>query len=78
MISSLPANFLEGKGSNEKERQASLVYNSIYLELLGTHARLGSSNSAPTTSSEDELIRKIEGQLDIEQEKLLRENGHDQ
>jgi monovalent cation/hydrogen antiporter len=71
----LTANFLEGKGSNEKERQASLVYNSIYLELLGTQRdRLFQLRAHD--QFEDELIRKIEGQLDIEQEKLLRENGH--
>lgn len=68
-------NFLEGNGISEKDRQASLVYNSIYLELLGTQ-RERLFQLRDRDQFEDELIRKIEGQLDIEQEKLLRENGH--
>ena len=71
----LTANFLEGHGAGEKERQSSLVYNSIYLELLGTQ-RQRLFQLRDRDQFEDELIRKVEGQLDLEQEKLLRENGH--
>lgn len=71
----LTSSYLEGEECNEKDRQASLVYNSIYLELLGTQReRLFQLRDGDLF--EDELIRKVEGQLDIEQEKLLRENGH--
>ncbi|QEC41486.1 Na+/H+ antiporter [Pseudobacter ginsenosidimutans] len=71
----LTANFLEGHGAGEKERHSSLVYNSIYLELLGTQ-RQRLFQLRDRDQFEDELIRKVEGQLDLEQEKLLRENGH--
>ena len=69
------AHFLDGHGMDEKERQSSLVYNSIYLELLGTQ-RQRLFQLRDRGQFEDELVRKIQGQLDIEQEKLLRENGH--
>lgn len=70
----LTRNFLEAEDCNEKERHSSLVYNSIYLELLGTQRdRLFQLRSQDLF--EDELIRKIEGQLDIEQEKITRESG---
>ncbi|MBO9633055.1 MAG: Na+/H+ antiporter [Chitinophagaceae bacterium] len=71
----LTSSYLEGEECNEKDRQASLVYNSIYLELLGTQ-RERLFQLRDRDLFEDELIRKVEGQLDIEQEKLLRENGH--
>lgn len=71
----LTSSYLEGEECNEKDRQASLVYNSIYLELLGTQ-RERLFQLRDRDQFEDELIRKVEGQLDIEQEKLLRENGH--
>lgn len=67
-------NFLEAEDFNEKDRHASLVYNSIYLELLGMQRdRLFQLRGKDLF--EDELIRKIEGQLDIEQEKITRESG---
>ena len=70
----LTRNFLEAEDCNEKERHSSLVYNSIYLELLGTQRdRLFQLRGKDLF--EDELIRKIEGQLDIEQEKITRESG---
>ena len=71
----LTRNYLEAEDCDEKERHASLVYNSIYLELLGTQ-RERLFQLRDRDLFEDELIRRIEGQLDIEQEKLLRENGH--
>ncbi|MGN6416463.1 MAG: Na+/H+ antiporter [Pseudobacter sp.] len=71
----LTRNFLEAEDCNEKERHSTLVYNSIYLELLGTQRdRLFQLRGKDLF--EDELIRKIEGQLDIEQEKITRESGH--
>lgn len=70
----LTRNFLEAEDCNEKERHSSLVYNSIYLELLGIQRdRLFQLRGKDLF--EDELIRKIEGQLDIEQEKITRESG---
>jgi Na+/H+ antiporter len=70
----LTRNFLEAEDCNEKERHSTLVYNSIYLELLGTQRdRLFQLRGKDLF--EDELIRKIEGQLDIEQEKITRESG---
>lgn len=70
----LTRNFLEADDCNEKERHSSLVYNSIYLELLGIQRdRLFQLRGKDLF--EDELIRKIEGQLDIEQEKITRESG---
>ncbi|NML20079.1 Na+/H+ antiporter [Pseudoflavitalea sp. G-6-1-2] len=71
----LTVNFLEGDKCNEKERHAMLMYNSIYLDLLNTQ-RDKLFQLRMQNIFEDEAIRKIEGQLDIEQEKLLREGGH--